>query len=223
MEGDVRPMVLERGARRRRPHLALGAQATLEFAFTAPLFLLGLFAAVDAALWSVQTNAEVAGVEGAARVAASAGASPLSQRAPDTRAVTEGFTKHVGAALFGTRVVAWCDPSPGAPCAPLLTAQQTCNGPACRFLDCPASPQDVETVFGPRVVAVCVHEENPDPCAAGAAASTPSPYCGDSPMITVRVVGFLASLVPPGLGVGESGGELPTDQRATTHVLRFAT
>jgi hypothetical protein len=41
-------------------------------------------------------------------------------------------------------------------------------------------------------------------------------------MITVRVIGFVASLVPTGFGPGAGGFELPTDVSATTHTLRFA-
>jgi Flp pilus assembly protein TadG len=225
MEGDRRAMACEWGKRSiltlRR--IARG-QATLEFAFAAPLFLLCLFAAVDSALWSVQTNAEVAAVESAARVAASAGSTPLGRAAPEVRTVTAGVAAHLGQALFATRVVAWCDPTPGAPCAPPMTNASVCSGPACRFLVCPTTPQEVQAVFGPRVVAVCVHEQDPQPCASGAggAASADDPYCADSPTITVRAVGFLASLVPPGFGAGEAGGELPTSVSATTHTLRFA-
>ena len=198
-------------------------QATLEFAFVAPLFFICLFAAVDAALWSVQTNAEVAAVESAARVAASAGATPLGRTAPDVRTVTAGVAAHLGPALFATRVVAWCDPAPRAPCSPPVTSAGVCGGPACRFRVCPASPQDVQAVFGPRVVAVCVHEQDPQPCSSGVSGpAAADPYCADSPTITVRAVGFLASLVPPGFGAGETGGELPTSVSATTHTLRFA-
>ena len=41
-------------------------------------------------------------------------------------------------------------------------------------------------------------------------------------MITVRVVRFVASFVPPGFGPGVSGFELPANISATTHTLRFA-
>ena len=54
---------------------------------------------------------------------------------------------------------------------------------------------------------------------------SPSPWpsgCDNSPMITVRVIGFVASLVPPGFGPGAGGFELPTNISATTHTLRFA-
>lgn len=41
-------------------------------------------------------------------------------------------------------------------------------------------------------------------------------------MVTVRLVGHVASLVPPGFGFGGSAGEIPTDVGVTTHTLRFA-
>jgi hypothetical protein len=192
-------------------------QATVEFAVAAPLFLLCLLATIDAGLWAVQSSAEVAAVQQAARLAASAGAAPLGQPAPDARAVTGGVAPQLEQALFATRVVPWCDPAPSATCAPPWPGG-ICNGAACQFLTCPASPAAVQDVFGPRVVAVCVLQHNAPPCVTPA----DSPYCDDTPTVTVRVVGFVASLVPPGFGLGEVGGELPTDIGATTHTLRFA-
>ncbi len=41
-------------------------------------------------------------------------------------------------------------------------------------------------------------------------------------MVTVRVIGYIASLVPPISGFGWRGGEIPIDISATTHTLRFA-
>jgi hypothetical protein len=41
--------------------------------------------------------------------------------------------------------------------------------------------------------------------------------------VTVRVIGFLASLVPPLSGFGWRTGEIPVDIVATTHTLRFVT
>jgi hypothetical protein len=74
------------------------------------------------------------------------------------------------------------------------------------------------------VVVVCVTERDPPACVTPPP-GVPSPYprgCRDSPLITVRVIGFVASLVPPGFGPGAAGFELPTDISATTHTLRFA-
>lgn len=174
------------------------AQATIEFAFVAPLFLLCFLATVDAGLWAVQSSAEVAAVEQAARLAASAGSSPLSSVAPNVRTVTATVATRLQQALFATRLVPWPQP-------------------------CPASPVRVESVFGPRVVALCIDEHDPLPCNAAAVAPSPSSAsCSDTPTITVRLVGYVASLVPPGLGITGSGGEIPTDIAATTHTLRFA-
>jgi len=190
MEGDER---VRRCRRRTR------AQATLEFAFAAPLFLLCFFATIDAALWAVQSSAVVSAVEEGARVAASAASTPAGQRAPSAQEVTAGVVGQLKSALFATSVRTW-------------TAA------------CPAAPGDVEAVFGPRVVAVCVHENAPPPCTTPPR-GVPAPYplyCADSPTVSVRVVGFIASLVPPAFGLGWHGGEIPVDDGATTHTLRFA-
>jgi len=183
------------GARRRRAR----AQATIEFAFVAPLFLLCFLATVDAGLWAVQSSAEVAAVQQAARLAASAGSSPLSSTTPDVRTVTATVSTRLQQALFATRLVAWPR-------------------------GCPAAPGSVESLFGPRVLALCIDEHDPLPCSAAGTGTTPpsSSYCSDTPTITVRLVGYVASLVPPGLGITGSGGEIPTDITATTHTLRFA-
>jgi TadE-like protein len=221
MEGKPRGLSTLNIVRRRRRHRS---QATLEFAFAAPLFLLCFLAAVDAGLWAVQNSSLVSGVENAARVAASAGASPLGSTSLDARQVTASIAGQLDRALFATRVVPWCDPNPHAPCSPPLPQSGTCGGAGCKFAACPSTPSEVEAVFGPRVVAVCVHEVHPPPCTTpppGTASPYP-PYCADSPTVTVRAMGFVAALVPPGFGIGASGGELPTDFIATTHTLRFA-
>ena len=202
-EGVVRP---------RRAPGARGGQALVEFAVVLPLFLFCLIAALDAGLWAVQTSAEVSAVEQAAMIASSAGTSPISETAPDTRAVTAAISGRLRSALFGTAIESWCAPDPSGGCAP-DTAQH-----------CPLTPAQVQTVDGPRVVVVCVSEADPPACTTpppGQAAPYPA-GCGDSPMITVRVVGFVASFVPPGFGPGAGAFELPTNISATTHTLRFA-
>ena len=186
------------------------AQSTLEFALVAPLFLACFFAAIDAALWAVQSGAAVSAAEQAARLAAAASGSPTSVTAPSATALVEGVRVQLQQALFGTRVVAWC----GA------------DGGACSIAGgagtCPAAPADVEAAFGPRTVAVC-DVENPPAPACPVAPSPPLPRCGDPPTVTVHVIGYLASLVPPLSALGWRNGEIPIDISATTHTLRFAT
>jgi hypothetical protein len=187
-------------------------QALVEFAVVLPLFLFCLIGAVDAGLWAVQTSAEVSAVEQAAMVAASAGASPTSETAPDARAVLASISSRLRSALFGTTIKSWCATNTSGDCAPDATQR------------CPATPAEVQDVDGPRVVVVCVSEADPPACTTpppGKVAPYP-PGCEDSPMITVRVVGFVASFVPPGFGPGATGFELPANISATTHTLRFA-
>jgi hypothetical protein len=187
-------------------------QALVEFAVVLPLFLFCLIGAVDAGLWAVQTSAEVSAVEQAAMVAASAGASPTSETAPDARAVLASISSRLRSALFGTTIRSWCATNTSGDCAPDATQR------------CPATPAEVQDVDGPRVVVVCVSEADPPACTTpppGKVAPYP-PGCEDSPMITVRVVGFVASFVPPGFGPGATGFELPANISATTHTLRFA-
>jgi TadE-like protein len=186
------------------------AQATLEFAVVAPLFLLCLLGAIDAGLWAMQNSAEVSAVEQATRDAASAGGSALTETPPDARTVTADIAQRLQQVLFATRVVAWCGGRAG--------------GAGCVDAGCPDSPATVQETFGPRVVAVCVQQELPPPCTApppGVTSPYP-PYCDDSPMVSVRIVGYVAALVPPGFGFAAQGGELPTDIGASTHSLRFS-
>lgn len=185
----------------RRPHRRrTRSQATLEFAVVAPLFLVCFLASIDAGLWAVQNGAEVAAVEQAARLAAASGAAPVGAPPPDARTVTAAITPGLQQALFATRIVPW---TAGA---------------------CPATPSGAEAVIGARTVALCIDEHAPPPCAtapSGVSAPYP-PYCNDTPTVSVRLVGHVASLVPPGFGLGGSGGEIPADITVTTHTLRFA-
>jgi TadE-like protein len=198
--------------RLRRMRHAQRGQALLEFAVVLPLFLLCLIGALDAGLWAVQTSAEVSAVQQAAMIASSAGSSPVSETAPDARAVTAAISGRLRSALFGTAIESWCATDTNGDCAPDTTQQ------------CPTTPAQVQAADGPRVVVVCVSEADPPACTKPPPGQV-SPWpigCDDSPMITVRVIGFVASVVPPGFGPGAAGFELPTDISATTHTLRFA-
>jgi hypothetical protein len=184
----------------------------VEFAVVLPLFLFCLIGALDAGLWAVQTSAEVSAVEQAAMIASSAGSSPVSETAPDARAVMAAISGRLRSALFGTTIDSWCATDLTGACAPDSTQH------------CPTTPAEVQAQEGPRVVVVCVSEADPPACTTPPPGLT-SPYppgCADSPMITVRVIGFVASFVPPGFGPGAGAFELPTDISATTHTLRFA-
>jgi TadE-like protein len=207
MEGErVRARCRRAHAGRRR------AQATVEFAVVVPLFLACFLAAVDAGLWAIQTSAEVSAVEQAAMLAASAGSSPIAQTAPDARDVTAAVAARLRSALFGTGIASWCETAADGSCLP-DTAER-----------CPASPAEVQAREGPRVVVICVSEQDPPVCVTPPP-GVPPPYpagCDDSPLVTVRVIGFVASLVPPGFGAGARAFEIPTDIWATTHTLRYA-
>jgi hypothetical protein len=203
------------GERRPWPRSGWG-QATIEFAFVAPLFFLCFFAAIDAGLWSIQTSASVSAADQAARLAAAAAGTPESQATPAPPVLFAAVRTQLQNALFGTHVVAWCDPA-GGPCPSPAVASALPGD----FARCPSDPEEVQRHFGPRTVAVC-----DDTSAAAAACPAPPlpppPRCGDPPMVTVRVIGFLASLVPPLSGLGWHAGEIPIDVVATTHTLRFA-
>src|SRR5579863_9248496 len=166
--------VVGRGRRR--------GQTTLEFALVAPLFLACFFGAVDAALWAVQSGAAVSAAEQAARLAAAASGSPTSTTTPTSEQLVDGVRAQLEPALFGTRVVAWCSAGRGA-CVPGTGG-------------CPSTPADVEAAFGPRTVAVCEVQGTAAP-ACPAPPLAPTPRCGDPPTVTVHVIGYLASLVPP--------------------------
>ncbi len=185
----------------------------VEFAVVLPLFLFCLIAAIDAGLWAVQTSAEVSAVEQARDDRVVRGLEP---DVGDRARCASGHGGDLGAAA--QRAVRNRHRRAGAPSTRRARARRTARSiarprpPRCR-------PRD-----GPRVVVVCVSEADPPACVApppGQAAPYPL-GCDDSPMITVRVIGFVASFVPPGFGPGAGGFELPTNISATTHTLRFA-
>ena len=179
----------------------------------APLFFLCFFAAIDAGLWAIQTSAAVSAAEQGARLAASAAGTPQSEDTPSPQVLFAAVRNQLRQAMFGTTVVAWCNPG-GGPCS-----GQTGSGGT--FAHCPSSPDQVERTLGSRTVAVCDDTSVPAPaCPAPPLPATPR--CGDPPIVTVHVIGFMASLVPPLSGLGWHAGEIPVDVTATTHALRFA-
>lgn len=190
-------------------------QATIEFAFVAPLFFLCFFAAIDAGTWAIQTGASVSAADQAARLAAAAAGTPESPATPAPTVLLAAVRTQLQSALFGTHVVAWCDPA-GGPCPAATIA----SVPPGEFGRCPSDPEEVERHFGPRTVALCVDTTTAPRCPAPPL--QPLPRCGDPPTVTVHVIGFLASLVPPLSGFGWHAGEIPVDVVATTHTLRFA-
>ncbi|MBV8194383.1 MAG: pilus assembly protein [Candidatus Dormibacteraeota bacterium] len=171
----------------------------MEFAFVAPLFFVCFLSTIDAGIWAVQSSAEVSAVQQAARLAAAAGAAPVGAPPPDAGSVTSSVRPRLQQALFATSIVPWTKPG------------------------CPQSAADVERALGPRVVALCVQEHDPPRCSTPpSGVQQPYPlYCTDTPTVTVRLIGHVAALVPPGVPLG-AGGEMTTDLSATTHTLRFA-
>lgn len=212
-----------------RPRRRIGrrAQATIEFAFCFPLYLLVFFGSVDAALWSIQNGASVTAAEQAARLAAAVevgNCNPPSpcvinpaatETTPLAADITTSVRSNLQAALFGTTVRPWCQPTGPIPISQL-------NGTNClqvgAFATCPKTPDDVRTKFGDRVIVICV-ETNP-PAGAGIFSGAPLP---DPPSVTAKVIGYLASLVPPAYGLGWHAGEIPIDIGARTHTQRFTT
>lgn len=191
VEGGVRPGPGGRCTR---------GQTTIEFAMVAPLFLLCLLATVDAALWAVQSSATVAAAEQGARVAAAAAGDPHSQATPEVEQVLRAVRPRLSPAMLGTGVRAWCPREAPGPCAAPST--------------CPRDPAEVHDRFGARTIALCVVERTPG--------CSPSPCVSrEGPNVTVRLVGYATSLVPPVFGLGWRAGEIPIDVHVRTHAVRF--
>jgi len=180
-------------------------QSTIEFALMLPLFLLCLLATVDAALWAVQSSAGVAAAEEGARLAAAAAWDPRSQETPTTSYIVGLIGPRLERAMFGTSVRSWCGAGDAPPCP-----RAGAPGAAC-----PADPTQVHDRFGPRTVAICVQERLPG-CGPGPCVSR------EGPNVSVRVSGYLASLVPPVFGLGWRSGEIPIDVHVRTHAVRFS-
>jgi TadE-like protein len=77
-------------------------QATVEFAMVIGVFLLLLFSALSASLYTVERGAAVTGVAAGARVAA--GAAPGNPNAPNVEGASAEVARVVKPSLFGTRV-----------------------------------------------------------------------------------------------------------------------
>jgi hypothetical protein len=101
------PLPGGRGIRRCRASAGRG-QATVEFAFMAPLFFLCFFAAIDAGLWAIQTSAAVSAAEQGARLAASAAGTPQSGDTPSPQVLFAAVRNQLRQAMFGTAHEAAC-------------------------------------------------------------------------------------------------------------------
>ncbi|MFN2569947.1 MAG: TadE/TadG family type IV pilus assembly protein [Candidatus Dormibacteria bacterium] len=185
------------------PRRCDGGQSTIEFALMLPLFLLCLLATVDAALWAVQSSATVSAAEEGARLAAAAAGDPRSQATPASADIARRVGPRLTSAMFGTAVRAWCGPGELVRC-PGSAVPATC----------PDDPQAVQDRFGPRTVAICVQERIPG-CAP------PPCVSREGSNVSVRVIGYLASLVPPVLGLGWKAGQIPINVHVRTHAVRF--
>ena len=174
-------------------------QATVEFAFVAPLFFLALFTAVEAALWTIETSAAVSVADEGARFAASAQVQPQlgpAQKQTDlTLTVYQQVQTRLQAAMFGTRVLEQ------SPCPTLSSI------PAATVYIC------VTIVQNPRANA---QNNNPTFNAANIVCP-PTNICPK--LVDVEVVGHLASLMPSGLFFGSG---VPVHVGAETHALTFA-
>lgn len=228
--------VLGRSLRRRRRR----GQATVEFAFVAPLFFLCFFGAIDAALWAVQSSASVSATEETIRTAAGASGSGLDVKdTPSIDAVYDRVAPKLKLAMFGTTVAKWCwdqaqqnagmyhtKVRPGAhDCSqsPQSTGSNITYDANDPFNVCPRDPKDVERVFGARTIVICV-QSDPNTNTAANPCDTPGQIAGvtgDTPWVRVEVVGYLASLVPPAYGLGWNGGEIPMDVGSMTRSFRF--
>ena len=106
------------GGSRRRTAGGRG-QATIEFAFVAPLFFLCFFAAIDAGLWAIQTSASVSAAEQALRLAAAAANSPQSEDTPSPQVLFGAIRTQLQQAMFGTTAIASCPAADSPACDPI--------------------------------------------------------------------------------------------------------
>ena len=123
-----------------RPRKRYRAQTALEFALIAPLYFICVFTAIDAALWSIESEGSISLAEQAARLAVSANGTANSTATPATATVLNLVKSHVSQALFATRIVTW---PAGLPCPPGVAGGY-------------AGPSEVASRFGPSTIALCV-------------------------------------------------------------------
>ncbi len=128
------------GRRHSQERRRFRGQTALEFALIAPLYFICVFTAIDAALWSIESEGSISLAEQAARLAVSASGTANSQVAPATSTVLNLVKSHVSQALFATRIVTW---PTGLPCPPGVSGGY-------------AGPSEVASRFGPSTIALCV-------------------------------------------------------------------
>ena len=128
--------VREHGHHRRQFH----GQTALEFALVAPLYFICIFTAIDAAIWSIESEGSISLAEQAARLAVSASSTANSETTPATATVLNLVKSHVSQALFATRIVTW--PS-SLPCPPGVSGGY-------------AGPSEVASRYGPSTIALCI-------------------------------------------------------------------
>ncbi len=115
---------LRRGPRRRGGGRA--AQATIEFAVVFTLFLLMLFAIVDAWIWTIESNAADAAVEQGIGVALAAPPASPTSVTNDTAGVYPYALSLIREPMLGTSVDQW-NPPPGWPAGTCPTADDVAN------------------------------------------------------------------------------------------------
>ena len=177
----IDPLLLRKGGVQRRGRAGyivkprpMNGQSMIEMAMCFPLFLLALLGALDAAIWSVQTDAAVSTAEAGVRIAAAAQGAADATSTSTTADVVNQLGSRLRAAMFGTNVKAW----PGAVCPTSYTSLPS------------------TTVF------ICVQRVGP--------------------LVKCEVIGYASSLVPPGLGLGWRGGQIPIFVGAESYALTFA-
>ena len=171
----------------------------------APLFFLCFFAAIDAGLWAIQTSASVSAAEQAARLAAAAATHPQSEETPSPGVLFAAVRTQLQQAMFGT--------SGGRLVRPRRrTLSRRRRRPVAAACSRAARPVPTRSSSASvRAPSRSATRPRPPAPACPAPPLPPTPRCGDPPTVTVHVIGFLASLVPPVSGLGWHAGEIPID------------